>query len=540
MSLGRRRHLGTAVWVVAFVLTGAVWAEELGKIDFPASGKPEARPHFLTGVLLLHSFEYVDAAEAFREAQKLDPDFVMAYWGEAMTHNHPLWSQQNRNAARRALEKLAATPEQRLAKAKTERERGYLQAVEALYGPGDKRDRDYLYESAMAELAAAFPDDLEAASFHALSILGTSHDQRDYAKYMRAAAIVEAVYEKSKQHPGALHYLIHCYDDPVHSPLGLRAAERYAKVAPDASHALHMPSHIFVALGMWDRVVASNFESAAAADARRARKKLGVNARGFHALWWLHYGYLQQGRFGEADKLLADMRRDVEKSGSIRARNHLVYMRAHYVIETESWNSDALKIEVDLSDVSRSVAARDLFVRGMAAVKTGDLAGAKSLHAVMLGSPIGVEGQPELNCYPAGGVIGGSSARDRTGGVMVKELEALIAFHEGDADKAIALMKEAVAMDEEINYMFGPPVIVKPTHELLGEMLLAKDKPEQAKPYFETALKRAPGRYLALRGLAESAKRLKDREKADEIQARIKSMRRHADGAVAPASSPSE
>jgi len=531
----RRKWTWTLVsLVLAFPACGAVWAEELGDIDFKATGKAEAQPLFMKGVLLLHSFEYEDAAEAFQAAQKVDPDFAMAYWGEAMTHNHPLWAQQDRAAALAALGKLAPTPEARRAKIKTERERAYFHAVETLYGEGDKRDRDYRYEAAMAALAAKYPKDRDAAAFHALSILGTNHDGRDFAKHMRAAAIVEEVYEANPRHPGALHYLIHCYDDPIHASLGLRAARRYAKVAPDAAHALHMPSHIFVGLGMWDRVVSSNEESAAAADARRARKKLDVNARGFHSLWWLQYGYLQQGRVDKARALLNRMAKDVAESGSQRTRDHLAYMRAHFLIETERWDSKALDIEIDLSDLSRSVAARDLFARGMAAVKRGDLAGAKALHAVMLGNPIGVEGAAAMKCFPAGGVLGGDSPRDRSAEALTRELEALIRFAEGDRPAAERLMAQTMREEETIPFMFGPPVIVKPTHELWGEMLLAMDRPAEARAAFEQSLQRAPGRYLSLRGLADAAKRAGDAQTAAATRSRMREIRRHA----APADDP--
>ena len=226
-------------------LAATAGESELGKIHFPTSGSPEAQEHFLRGALLLHSFEYDDARDAFRAAREVEPDFAMAAWGEAMTYNHPLWLRQNPDEARAALEQLAPTPEARLAKAPTEREKGYLRAVEILYGDGDKLARDLAYAETMGELSARFPEDLDAAAFHALALLGTCHDGRDTATYMRAAAIVEEVFAENPEHPGAAHYLIHSYDDPVHAPLGLRAARLYAEIAPAAVHALHMPSHVF-------------------------------------------------------------------------------------------------------------------------------------------------------------------------------------------------------------------------------------------------------------------------------------------------------
>ena len=196
----------------------------LGTIDFPTSGSPGAREVFLRGALLLHSFEYDDARVAFRQAQELDPDFGMAYWGEAMTHNRPIWVQVDLEDARAVLDRLTETPEARLAKMPTQREQGYLRAVEKLFGEGDKLSRGLAYSESMAQLAAEHPDDLNAASLYALSLLGTRQQERDFTTYMKAAGIAEEVFTRNPNHPGAAHYLIHSYDDPIHAPLGLRAA----------------------------------------------------------------------------------------------------------------------------------------------------------------------------------------------------------------------------------------------------------------------------------------------------------------------------
>lgn len=257
----------------------------LGDIEFPNSGSREAQPHFLRGVLLLHSFEYQAAARAFADARRIDPGFAMAYWGEAMTHNHPIWGEQDRAAARAVLDALAPTAAERRQRAATDREKGYLAAVEVLYGDGNKKERDAAYSAAMHDLAARHPDDLDARAFYALSLLGLTGNERDIANYMRAAAVAEEVYEKNRRHPGALHYLIHAYDDPVHAPLGLRAARLYATVARAASHAQHMPSHIFFALGMWDEAIASNIDS------MKTARDQGMH--GYHPLHWLEHAYLQ-------------------------------------------------------------------------------------------------------------------------------------------------------------------------------------------------------------------------------------------------------
>ncbi|HEY8132792.1 MAG TPA: hypothetical protein VII12_12985, partial [Thermoanaerobaculia bacterium] len=228
--------------LILLLCTAAQAEEQLGTIVFPNSGKPEAQAAFLRGVLLMHNFAYPQAERAFVEAQKIDPKFALAYWGEAMACNHPIWNQVDVEAARRVLQNLAP-----LKSSVTPRERGYIEAVEALYGDGDKIARDQAYERAMQRLATANPDDVEAQVFWSLAILGCRPwHQLDERRSIRAAAILEELFPTHPDHPGVLHYLIHAYDDPLHAPLGLRAARRYAKVASSAPHALHMPSHIFL------------------------------------------------------------------------------------------------------------------------------------------------------------------------------------------------------------------------------------------------------------------------------------------------------
>ncbi len=276
----------------------------LGTTHFPNSGAPRAQHEFLRGLLLLHSFEYQPARRAFLAAERIDPNFAMAYWGEALTYNQTLWGEQDRDAARAALAKLAPTPTERAAKAGTARERGYLASVELLYGDGDKTQRDANFSAALGVLARTYPTDLDARAFYALSILGLTNGVRNVANYMRAAAEAEAVYEIDKDHPGALHYLIHAYDDPIHAPLGLRAARRYGKVAPAASHAQHMPSHIFFALGMWDEAIEANAKSLKIARAQ--------HDEGYHSLVWLTYAYLQEDKRREAEQLIRSVAHDVD------------------------------------------------------------------------------------------------------------------------------------------------------------------------------------------------------------------------------------
>ena len=283
---------------VSLLAVAAAYAQQLGTITFPTSGASVAQPAFIRGVLLMHSFEYGAAATAFRDAQRLDPRFAMAYWGEALTYTHQVWNQQNADSARLALRTLAPTATARRATAPTAREQAYLGAVDALYGDGSKAHRDTMYAEAMERLMHEYPTDDEAAILYATALFGLSQGARDVPLYMRAGAIAQTVLRNNPQHPGAAHMIIHAFDDPTHAPLGLYAARAYSQIAPAASHAQHMTTHIFLALGMWSDVVSQNM---IAAGPDTARWRAG------HYTTWLHYAYLQQGKYEAARALLASL-----------------------------------------------------------------------------------------------------------------------------------------------------------------------------------------------------------------------------------------
>jgi len=502
------------------LLPGAVAArtEELGRIDFPTSGSAEAQKRFLRGALLLHSFEFDDATEEFREARKIEPGFAMACWGEAMTFNHPLWMEQDAESARKALDRLAPSPEARLAKAPTKREKMYLSAIETLYGKGDKAENDRAYAEAMRRLHEKFSEDENAAAFYALALLGATEGKRDFPTYMKAAAIAEEVFAKNPLHPGAVHYLIHSYDDPIHAPLGMRAARVYAKIAPAAGHALHMPSHIFFASGMWEEAAASNEAAWKASLDRAARKSLGPDDHNYHALFWLEYSYLQMGRYGDARKTLAAMEEDAKKSGSDRAKSHRAMMRAAYVVETRRFDADVARALSE--DGGRGVT---LFSEGFAALAKGNREPAEKALAT-----IGKE--------PPGGHHGASStyAMGRTSGasadpVMKKELEALLASLKEDKERALTLAREAAAAEDAMTFEVGPPAVIKPARELLGEMLLKFGNAAEARAEFERSLARTPERALSLLGLARAAAKSGDRAAAQDAYSRLATVWRLAD-----------
>ena len=561
----------------AVFLAAPVFGQDLGSIDFPTSGSAAAQPHFIKGVLLLPSFEYDDAREAFVEAQKADPNFAMAYWGEAMTFNHAVWQRTSPDLARAALNKLAPTADARRAKAQTEKEKDWLGAVERLYGSGEKLVRDLAYADAMKRMLDKYPNDDEVRSFYALALLGTSHGGRDFSIYMRAAALVEQVYAKNPQHPGAAHYLIHAYDDPVHAPLGQRYADAYSKVAPAASHALHMPSHIYFAMGMWDEASAINERSVKAADARRDAKKLDVDARGFHALLWLVYSYAQQGRYEDARGVMAQLEAAAKESGSERTRSHLALARAAWLIETRKWGE--AKAPVMAKDLPKDAAIADLFAIGFAAIRSGNRrAGSEALKAMaelMESAPVnlapvrlppsagsaakplppGVKPiapatgpvavnppgtqapkAPQAPQAPSHGshseavglpAAGGSDIRVPQ--VMAQQLEALLLFSEGRREEALVLARQAAVVEAGLPFEFGPPLPIKPVNEQVGEMLMDLRRPKEAMEAFELSLKRNPKRALSLLGLARAARSVKDQATMERAYSELREIWKKAD-----------
>ena len=562
-----------AALVVAALLIATVGPlraqDELGKIDFPTSGSPAAQPAFVKGVLLMHSFEYDDAREAFLEAQKADPGFAMAYWGEAMTYNHAVWQQTAPDLAKAALARLAPTAEGRQAKAPTAKEKEWLASLDSLYGPGDastplstsKLARDRAYAEHMRRMHERYPADDEVTSFYALALLGTSHGGRDSTIYMKAAALVEPVYSRNPQHPGAAHYLIHAYDDPVHAPLGLRFADAYSKIAPAAAHALHMPSHIYFALGMWDEASAINERSMKAADARREEKKLDTDARGFHAMLWLVYGYAQQGRFEESRALLAQLEADAKTSGSVRVRNHLALARAAWLVESRKWGE--AKAPVVAKDLGTDAAVADLFAIGLAGIRSGNrMAGGNALQqmaALMEDAPTPVPA-PAAPAAPASGgkplAVGSTKAGitllvdsqappaataampgmpamagadKRPAQIMAQQLEAVLLFSEGRREEALVLARQAAVVEDSLSFEFGPPVPVKPAHELVGEMLMDLRRPKEAIPAFESSLRRYPRRALSLLGLGRASMATKDTARAMVAYGELRKVWKNAD-----------
>jgi tetratricopeptide (TPR) repeat protein len=485
----------------------------LGTATFPTSThSPEAQTEFIRGLLLLHTFEYDDAAKAFQAAEKTDPTFAMAYWGEAMTHNHPVWNELDVPAGQAALNKLAPTPEARAALIADPRQKAFLSSVEILYtGKGTKPERDALYTTAMQKLAEAYPKDDEAQLFYSLALLGRSQGVRDVPTYLQAAAIAKAAYDRNPNHPGAAHYWIHGMDDPDHAAGALVAARSLSKIAPDASHAQHMCSHIFMALGMWQAVVDANIQAMKVVDdqARAAGRPI-VDCG--HYVIWLQYGYDQQGRHEDANRVLASCQSTGKQAAEAmdahpghstssphasqrradRTNTSLVTMRGTAVVESGQGNTPAASLVIDTASLGPE-AGWDVFTTGYAAAQRGDIPAAKTAQSKLL---------QITQTYHADAKAEKETATYLD--ILSGNLGGLIASKTGDMPAAIKQVQRAATTYDSMAFDFGPPAILKPPQELLGELLLKDGKPKQALEAFQSALKRAPNRSLSLLGLARA------------------------------------
>jgi tetratricopeptide (TPR) repeat protein len=454
----------------------------LGTIKFPTSAAPPAQAEFVRGVLYLHSFEYESAQSAFQRAEALQPDFALAYWGEAMSYTHPVWNEQDVSSARGALERLGSTPEARRAKTPTPRERAYFGAVEALYGAGSKAQRDTLYAAAMERVVREYPADLEAKAFYALALLGLNQGIRDTVTYLHAARYADTVFRANPEHPGAVHYLIHSYDDPLHASRGLAAARAYEHIAPDAAHAQHMTTHIFLALGMWDDVVSQN----------RIAVGLTANVPG-HYTSWLTYGLIQQGRYAAASELLEELRQSL-RGGETRGRySALVEMRAHFLLHSEEWAGAIAGWRLDRERMTPLGRLTDVFIDGVMAYRRRDAAAlsAAANEVSKLAEAIRV-------------ARGDGDPAALAGGVMARELAATELWLGGSREAAVRALREVAAVEDAMPMEFGPPAIVEPSHELLGTLLLELD-PVAALAQYRRALVLAPGRAPALLGSVRAA-----------------------------------
>ena len=515
--------------LVSVVVPAKAQFDEVGSIDFPTSVTGEAQHYFLRGVAILHSFGWKQAIEQFHAAQAIDPDFAMAYWGESLAYNHPLNSRMMVDQPREALDRLAPTPADRLAKAPTSREKGLLSAVEVLWGEGDHVQRRIGYMLAMERLYETYPDDPEIAAFYSLSMLSAAgavrsgytppapmmmlsedagaadaQGQHDMPMDMpvalprlpgrtgaeiaerlsvRAGAISQGLFTDNPDHPGAPHYMIHSFDDPLHAPMALEAAYRFSEIAAAVSHARHMPTHIFIQLGMWDRVSANN-QSAyeAAADLWVAGDDMGA---GVHSLDWGQYGDLQLGNYDKAKLWIRRLevmangggflghkeRGEPGHPGMARAVNTLDLVKARYVVETEEWS---------IQPVTEESTPNELLATALSAYHLDDQEALGQAEAAL------------------------ADATGQRADIIYKQVSALYHAGMGHGDYAVELMQEAQTAVEALPPPRGAASPIKPVHELFGELLMDLGRPLEAIEKFEASLLRMPERPRSLLGLGRA------------------------------------
>jgi tetratricopeptide (TPR) repeat protein len=475
-----------------------LWAGSFLLVAFgahPSAQRGDAAALFQRGLIALHQFEYEDANEAFRDAQRIDPMLGIAYWGEAMTYHQTLWRREDVPLARQALARLGPTPAARLAKVSTPRDQGLLSAVEVLFGDGDAATRHQRYADEMGRFYEREPDDPDVASLYALALLGTmsrsligyvdSHEGHSQmlagsATQTQVAAILDKVLRAHPEHPGALHYLLHNYDDPEHASLGLAAARTLARLAPEASHALHMPSHIFLQLGLWQDAALSDRAAFAASDKWVARKHLTAAMRNYHALAWLEYELLQLGRHRQARATIDELAPVVKADGQLPLLSDLSTMRARFVIETANW--PLMARETNFGN------ANELFAIGISAARGGnpDLA-----QRARQGLADRVNDPREGDLRPAIAV-------------MERELAGIIELTAGRRAEAVSILRSAAESEADLPPPLGLPQPIKPAPELLGEVLIEVGRPAEAVAFFERTLRRHPNRTASVVGLARA------------------------------------
>jgi tetratricopeptide (TPR) repeat protein len=542
-----RRQLVSQVFVSILMFlfsSGMVWNRnacaavqvKTVPLHFETTSSPIAHRTFLHGLELLHNFQYDDAILTFQEAIKAQPDFPMAYWGLAMSYNHPLWGEQDLETARRTLADFDRLPSSRI----TQREQAFIAAVRLLYGEGDKAKRDADYAEAMHQLYLQFPDDDEVASFYGLALLGTKAENKDFIVNIKASDVLERVYQRNPNHPGILHYLVHCYDDPKYASLGLQAANRYGQVAPDSVHALHMPSHIYLDLGLWTQYISANEASWKASLSRIQRDSLGSGDHDIHALHtlqWLEYGYLQKGQMAEAVNSLKAMEKIYSLNPSPMVKWYLAMMRAIYIVNAPNWQEistspDLKGIEsLDLHNVELTAPANNLFATGLMAVRQKQSDKVKQvigeLAALIQDTQQTIQSlsvQGDVSHHHDSFFTSAYASSIKPAQVMQAQLEALQLLAEGKDEDALNQLQDAVGAEDQLPAGYGPPVPVKPSAELLGEVYLRAGLAQNAMRAFQMALLRYPNRAASLAGLSEAARLAGDRETASRTQVALSTL----------------
>lgn len=490
--------------------------EKLGQVNFAVSCNRAAQQQFTRAVALLHSFWYDEAEKGFAAAAKADPKCGMGHWGVAMSFYHPVWAPP---IAAELKNGTAAVEQARTAGARTQRERDYIAAIETFYKDADKLDhrtRALAYERAMEQLHLRYPNDREASIFYALALLGTAlPTDKSYANQKKAAAILNKVLVAEPNHPGVAHYLIHSFDYPVLASLALDAARSYAKIAPSSPHALHMPSHIFTRLGLWQDSIESNIASAAAGKKHHSAKDE------VHAWDYLAYAYLQTAQDGKA-KELSDAVYGMKTVDAhiFQAGYALAAIPARYTLERRRWaEAAALKMPVESFPWNKFGYAEAIvyFARSLGASRSGDTAAANA----------SVE---RLTAIQKGLVQANENYWATQVEIQRLAAAAWLAHAEGKKDEALKLMRAAADLEDTTEKHPVTPGAVVPARELLGELLLELREPQQALKEFEAALVVSPNRFNGLYGAAKAAEMAGDRQKAAMFYAKLTALAERSDG----------
>jgi tetratricopeptide (TPR) repeat protein len=489
---------------------------KLGKVSFPVSCAPSVQQQFGTAVAMLHSFWYEKANETFAGVAEKDPACSMAYWGMAMTYYHQIWSPPGSSELKAGADLLEKA---KRVGAKTPRERDYIAALEVFYKDSDRIDhttRALAYERAMEQMQARYPDDHEAAVFRALALLATaSPTDRSYVNQRKAGTILEPLFAEEPEHPGIAHYIIHAYDYPPLAQGALDAARRYAKIAPDSPHALHMPSHIFTRLGLWQESIDSNLASAASA------KKNNAPGNELHAKDYLIYAYLQVAQDREAKKALEAP--PTGRSEDPQYMNWLYAMGtspARYAVERHQW-AEAAVLE----------APPNTFPGGRWAWTEANLHFARALGLSRTGKtePAREEAQKLASLRDTLAALNDLYWSDQIE-IQRESAAAWIALAEGKNEEALRQMRSAAEHEDGTDKHNVTPGAILPAREMLGDMLLEMNQPAEALVAFESTLRTAPNRFNSLSGAGRAAKLAGDSGKAKTYYAKLLSICEHPDG----------
>jgi hypothetical protein len=481
--------------------------QQLGTVHFPVSCSPAVQKPFERGVALLHSFWYEEAQKEFEDISRQDPKCAMAYWGEAMSMWHQLWNKPDATTIKAANELLAKADE---AKPKTDRERDYIAAIETFYRNSEKLDhhaRAIAYSLAMEKMYQKYPDDREAAAFYALSLLASEPDNdTTFANRKKAAEVLEKLFAVEPDHPGVAHYLIHAYDKPQLAQLGLPAARRYAKIAPAAPHALHMPSHIFARLGLWQDDIDSNLASIAATR-KTAAMHMGGEGHQYHAMDFLVYAYLQNGHEADAKRVIDEVQilapvKDVYGMGWDPRAYALSKFPAIYDLELHRWSEAASLAPVDAATPGDK--AITYWARAIGAARSGNVKDARKdmdeLSAI----------SKTLRADKKNGQADDVDDARREAGAWID--------HAAGKDELAIKSLRTLAEKEEAT---GEEPEGIPAREMLADLLLESKHPEQALAEYETDLKFNPNRFNGLYGAARAAEAAGQTQKANQYYAEL-------------------